>query len=172
MLSFFVLFQGTFKVGVGAEFTRWSPPCWGERDDVHTGQFVEPYMQLGRDDVVGYAISHACMSSPSFDRIKMLTTSLNNGEIIVTKESYDPNFIRKPYVVDLVDENGNLLPNGLNDLVARDLGLPAADRGDPRPFKFASGTAGVLIERSGYFYKLYEVSPNVSQDRSCFCSTA
>jgi hypothetical protein len=35
--------------------------------------------------------------------------------------------------------------------------LAHSDRGDPRFFKFPDGTAGVLLEHSGAFYRVTEV---------------
>ena len=59
----------------------------------------------------------------------------------------------------IYDTDGNLLENGLNDLVKAELGEVGYYRGDPRLFHFPDGQAGVLIERTGVFYKLTEIAP-------------
>jgi hypothetical protein len=54
--------------------------------------------------------------------------------------------------VNLVDSDGNSVggTNSLNDL--------AGGRSDPRFFLFPNGEAGVLLEATGDFYRLTEMS--------------
>ena len=51
----------------------------------------------------------------------------------------------------------NLLDGGFNDLVREELGEVGYFCGDPRPFHYPDGTAGVFIERTGVFYKLTKI---------------
>ena len=60
---------------------------------------------------------------------------------------------RQPvYRVALVDRDGRTVT--LKELAG-------GDRGDPRFFNFPDGTAGMLLERTGAFYKLTEQRPGL-----------
>eukprot|EP00957_Ditylum_brightwellii_P165372 12591612-Ditylum_brightwellii.AAC.1 len=61
------------------------------------------------------------------------------------------------YNIKVYKDDGTYLENGFNDLIKEELGEVGYFRGDPQLFHFPDGQAGVLIERTGVFYKLEEI---------------
>ena len=108
--------------------------------------FIPPVAEFGREREVKVAVSGPVSSRASFARITFLFGDLLSGAVYAV--TGPPSVARQPvYRVALVDSTGQ--PVTLKDLAH-------SDRGDPRFFKFPDGTAGVLLEHSGAFYKLTE----------------
>ena len=85
---------------------------------------------------------------------------VNAARLIVGLEEYAENEPTPAYFAKLYKEVGGELvelTEGFTNLVQDALGLDAPERGDPRLFQLPDGSAAVLIERTGKFYKLEEV---------------
>lgn len=113
--------------------------------------FIQPHSQYGRHDPNGgVAVTGPVISRESFKTITALFSDLASGVVYATQGSV--NDVNAPvFKVNLVDENGTPL-DSLQDL--------AGGRADPRFFLFPNGEAGVLLEATGAFYRLTEVSGN------------
>jgi hypothetical protein len=108
--------------------------------------FIAPVAEFGREREVKVAVSGPVSSRASFTRITFLFGDLLSGAVYAV--TGQPSVTRQPvYRVALVDSSGH--PVTLKE-------LSHSDRGDPRFFKFPDGTAGVLLENSGAFYRLTE----------------
>ena len=83
----------------------------------------------------------------------MITAVFSDLASGILYASVDPiTAINRPvYKVNLVDENGVSL-DSFQEL--------AGGRADPRFFRFPDGSAGVLLEATGSFYRLTEVDAN------------
>ena len=94
------------------------------------------------------------MASPkSFDSITGLFSDLSSGIVYATTDSLTDTDV-DVFKVNLIDENDSPV-NSLQDIVG--------GRADPRFFQFPDGTAGVLLEATGDFYRITE---EVSVDNS------
>mmetsp|Transcript_11071 Transcript_11071/g.18472 ORF Transcript_11071/g.18472 Transcript_11071/m.18472 type:complete len:121 (-) Transcript_11071:127-489(-) len=118
-------------------------------------------MQFGPAGPGFFAISSALVSSKSFDTIKVAATEFNSGIFVAGFEEFDGSTI-EAFLVKIYKDDGAgglmELKNGFNDLVMESLNVDRESaRGDPRFFRYPDGTAGVLIERTGVFYKLEEI---------------
>ena len=141
--------EGTFYIdpGVPGVFGT-EPPAVGTAPSPETG-FIQPQAQFGRSDPAQFvAITGPVTSSESFNSITALFGVLATGEIYATTDPIDATNATV-YSVNLVDTYGN--PTTLLDL--------AGGRPDPRFFRFPDGTAGVLIELTGNFYRLTQIAP-------------
>lgn len=168
--------EGSFKVTRGSRFGTFgvSPSCILEQTPAEEAGFLLPYMQFGNPLSAGgafYGISSATVADASFDSIKVAATvfnedinGTNSARLIIGVENYDGNSHPiQPYFATLYkDVAGDLveLPAGFTNLVEDELGLDVPARGDPRVFELPDGSAGVLIERTGKFYKLKELERN------------
>jgi hypothetical protein len=109
--------------------------------------FVPPVAEFGREGAAKVAVSGPVSSRASFTRITFLFGDLVSGAVYAV--TGPPAAARQPvYRVALVDAGGE--PVTLKE-------LSRADRGDPRFFTFPDGTAGVLLEHTGAFYRLTEL---------------
>jgi len=109
--------------------------------------FIAPIAEFGRERAEKVAVSGPVSSRTSFTRITLLFGDLISGAVYAVTSP--PTTAHQPvYRVSLVDSTGQ--PVTLK-------GLSRSDRGDPRFFKFPDGTAGVLLEHSGAFYRLTEL---------------
>ena len=109
--------------------------------------FVEPLAEFGREGRALVAASGPVLSARSFSRISMLFGDLVSGSVLaITEPATTPR--QAVHRVNLVDREGQPVT-----LVQ----LAGGGRPDPRFFNFPDGTAGVLIERTGEFYRLTEV---------------
>jgi hypothetical protein len=168
--------EGSFKVTRGNRFGQFGvdPSCISEQTLEEEAGFILPYMQFGNPLSAGgafYGISSATVADASFDEIKVAATVFNENidgtdaaRLIIGVENYDDNSaLIQPYIATLYKEvDGDLveLPDGFTNLVEDELGLDGPERGDPRVFELPDGSAGVLIERTGKFYKLEELERN------------
>lgn len=151
--------EGTFYIAPGSGGNLGGDPACEAAAPVPEPGFVNPWIQFGRTATdFFYAVSGFSISKKSFNKLKLFWTEFNTGLALgtmeVAKQSTGPS---KGYKIKLFDTNMTELVNGFNDLVLEELGPVGYYRGDPRPFHFPDGTAGVFIERTGAFYKLTEI---------------
>ena len=108
--------------------------------------FLQPVAQFGREGATFIAISGPVSSSISFSQIRSLFGDLVSGSIYaVTGALTQPH--QPVYRVNLFDSL--MQPVTIEGIVG--------GRPDVRFFNFADGTAGVLFERTGRFYRLTEI---------------
>ena len=124
---------------------------------------IKPYIQYGRSNgVMLFGITSSIVDSPSFNKIKLLSSEFNTATLIGTTKAFDATLGPRPvnFVGLYLAEDGSdpvHLPGGFNDIVTLELNVDvASSRGDARLFKFPDGTAGALIERTGQFFALSE----------------
>ena len=125
--------------------------------------FVQPVAEFGREKLSQFAVSGPVHSTASFRTIMFLFGDLVSGAVYavtgapaalhlsdaVSAVTGAPAALHLPvFAVTLVDGQGQ--PVTLK-------ALANAQRGDPRFFNFPDGTAGVLLEATGNFYRLTEV---------------
>ena len=109
----------------------------------------EPVAEFGREGARAVAISGPVMSTTSFTRITALFGDLVSGGVFAVTSPLTVK--RQPvYRVGLVTPDGKAVT--LKDLAG-------GERPDPRFFNFPDGTAGMLLERTGTFYRLTERKP-------------
>jgi len=131
--------EGTFYIDPGGAATGAAPTP-------ETG-FAQPIAQFGREGAQLVAVTGTVSSAVSFTNITALFGDLPTGNVLaVIGAPGTPS--QTVYRVNLVDSS--LAPVTLTGL--------AGGRPDPRFFLFADGTAGVLLERTGAFYRLTQIS--------------
>jgi hypothetical protein len=109
--------------------------------------FVAPVAEVGREDNEPFALSGPVHSGTSFSRITFLFGDLVSGRLLATiapPASKQQDVLR----VTVIDDNAR--PVTLRSLAGN-------ERPDPRFFNFPDGSAGVLLERTGEFYRISEV---------------
>jgi hypothetical protein len=110
--------------------------------------FLQPVAQFGREGAAPIAITGPVASTVSFGEITSLFSDLPSGNVYAVLGSLaQPG--QSTYTVNLVTSGGQ----------ATTLAALAGGRPDPRFFLFPDGTAGVLLERTGDFYRLTQVPP-------------
>jgi len=147
--------EGSFYVGPGSGGNLGGdPPCEGSAPSPEKG-YVQPWIQFGRTATdFFYGISGFAVSEKSFNKLSLMWTEFNTGLVLATMGATK---LSTGYKIRLYDTEMTELPNGFNDLVLEELGEVGYYRGDPRPFHYPDGSAGVFIERTGVFYKLTEI---------------
>lgn len=159
--------EGTFLVGPGvAGIWKTQPPAVGRAPDLEAG-YIQPHAQYGRKDPEGFsAISGPVTSVESFLTIKALWGDLNGGDLYATigdlrdidlDDFYD--FDEPICPVTIIDPRTNTEYPSFNYYQAVMDGVEDEDertayRQDPRFFRFPNGGAGVLLERSGIYFRL------------------
>jgi len=140
--------EGTFYVGPGLPLIPdTQPPVETFAPSPEPG-FIQPHAQYGRHDPNGgVAVSGPATSSESFETITAAFSDLSSGILYATVDPITETNV-PVYKVNLIDENGTPL-DSLKDL--------AGGRADPRLFRFPDGSAGVLLEATGDFYRLTQV---------------
>jgi hypothetical protein len=109
--------------------------------------FVQPLAQFGRQNAPAIAVSGPVISPQSFGRITSLFGDLVSGSVYAV--TGPPSLTGQTvFRVGLVDSN-------LQTVTLK--GLAGGNRPDPRFFNSPDGTAGVLLERTGDFFRLTEV---------------
>ena len=90
----------------------------------------------------------------------LIWSEFNTGTLFGTLSEYEEGAEPAPVFKIKLSDNVGPLPNEMNSLVTTELGLGENDpnRGDPRLFHFPDGEIGVLMERTGVFYKLTQQS--------------
>jgi len=110
--------------------------------------FLQPVAQFGRAGAEFIAITGPVASTVSFGQITSLFGDLPSGNVYAVLGSLaQPG--QSTYSVSLVTGGGQ----------ATTFAALAGGRPDPRFFLFPDGTAGVLLERTGDFYRLTQVPP-------------
>ena len=138
--------EGTFYIGSGIALELAGPMAVGNAPEPESG-FIQPFAQFGREGANFAAVTGPVVSSLSFDAISSLFGDLARSEVFATTAS-------------LTDKNVpvfrvNLFDSMLNQTSLFEL---AGGRADPRFFNFSDGTAGVLLEATGDFYRLTELT--------------
>jgi hypothetical protein len=109
--------------------------------------FMAPVAEVGREKSPVFALSGPVHSTASFSRITFLFADLVGGAVYAT--TGPPATLHQPVLsVNLVDAQ-------MQSVTLK--GLANGARPDPRFFNFPDGTAGMLLERTGDFYRLTEV---------------
>jgi hypothetical protein len=109
--------------------------------------FIQPMAEFGRAKAPFVAISGPVHSASSFAKITFLFGDLVSGSVYAVTGA--PSVAHQPVLsVRLVDSQ--MQPLTLKDLAK-------GERPDPRFFTFPDGTAGMLLERTGNFYRLTEI---------------
>jgi hypothetical protein len=109
--------------------------------------FVDPVAEFGRAQTEPIAVTGPVHSDTSFSRIALLFSDLVSGQLFAT--TGPPSTKRQDVLrVAAVDASGQ--PVTLR-------GMTGNERPDPRFFNFPDGTAGVLLERTGDFFRMTEV---------------
>lgn len=141
--------EGTFHVGTDEIFGD-GPLATGVGPDPEQG-FLQPYAQIGRELESSIAISGPVTLASSFNTLVSVFSDLTNGRVYGTLAPLEGTAV-PVFEITLWDVAGNItsLPFLANPDNPR--------RSDPRFFKFADGTAGVLIERTGVLYTLTQTS--------------
>lgn len=137
--------EGTFYIQSGIAFAPGEPAVAAAAPTPEPG-FVQPLAQYGREGSQLAAITGPVISKKSFSSIKAFFADLNGASLAIT-DSLDGQNV-PVYRVNLVDKNGT--PTSFNTL--------AGGRSDPRFFLFPNGQAGVLLEKTGDFYRLRQIS--------------
>jgi hypothetical protein len=109
--------------------------------------FAQPTAQFGREGASLIAISGTVSSTASFTNITALFGDLASGAVLAVLGTPGTP-AQTVYRVNLVDSS--LAPVTLAAL--------AGGRPDPRFFLFPDGTVGVLLERTGAFYRLTQIN--------------
>ncbi|MDJ0552899.1 MAG: hypothetical protein QNJ68_00330 [Microcoleaceae cyanobacterium MO_207.B10] len=138
--------EGTFYIGSGLALDLPAPIAVANAPEPESG-FLQPFAQFGREGANFAAVSGPVVSSLSFDLISSLFGDLSRSEVFAT-------------TAPLTDKNVpvfrvNLFDSMLNETSLLEL---AGGRADPRFFTFSDGTAGVLLEATGDFYRLTELT--------------
>ena len=131
--------EGTFRIDRTGNSTARAP--------VGEPPFIDPVAEFGRQQHEPIAASGPVHSDRSFSRITLLFGDLVSGRLFATIGP--PSSKRQDVLsVTIVDRNGQ--PVTLK-------GMTKNDRPDPRFFNFPDGSAGILLERTGEFYRISEV---------------
>jgi len=131
--------EGTFYIDPAGAVTGVAP--------TPEAGFTQPLAQFGREGAPLVAVTGPVSSATSFTTITSLFGDLPTGNVLaVTGAPGTPN--QTVYRVGLVD--ATMTPVTLSGL--------AGGRPDPRFFQFPDGSAGVLLERTGSFYRLTQIS--------------
>ena len=144
--------EGTYKITEGLPLVLGVAPASCIEAPQPEPGFRQPLAQYGRPVFSTFtfvAASGPVISNKSFKNISMVFGDLPSGELYGTTAKIDGRD-EELFELNVVDEDLAPLPNGLFDLAG-------GGRVDPRFFIFPDGTAGVLLEATGNFYRLTEV---------------
>jgi hypothetical protein len=111
--------------------------------------FIQPIAQFGREGATLFAGTGPVSSAQSLTRITSLFGDLPGGAVYAVTGPLSQTG-QDVFHVALVNSEGQAV--NLKDLAG-------GARPDPRFFNFPDGTAGVLLERTGAFYRLTELPP-------------
>jgi hypothetical protein len=146
--------EGTTYIEPGVVATFGSPPFSALAPSPEEG-FHQPFAQFGRNfnGFVGglNAVTGPVTSIVSLDTLSMLFSELNSGTMFGTFNETDAGAVAVDVCyVTLVDKDNNDAEysnlNALNN----------GTRVDPRFFRYPDGTAGVLLEKTGNYYRFTE----------------
>jgi hypothetical protein len=131
--------EGTFYIDPAGAVTGTAP--------TPEAGFRQPVAQFGREGALLVGVTGGVSSVASFTNITSLFGDLPSGNVLaLTGVPGTPN--QTVFHVNLVDSA--LSPVTLSAL--------AGGRPDPRFFLFPDGSAGVLLERTGSFYRLTQIN--------------
>lgn len=140
--------EGTFYVSDGIPgLLGTQPPATGVAPTGEAG-YIQPHGQYGRGGPGSFvAVTGSVISEVSFDHIMSLFGDLASGEVFAT-------------LGDLTDIDVDVFAVLLQDILGNPTTLTAlaGGRPDPRFFTFGDGSAGVLLEATGDYYRLTEVA--------------
>ena len=153
--------EGTFYVNNGRAWVlRGEPSCNADQPANGEEGFIQPWVQFGRTpDDFFFGISSMAIPPESSD-MPLIWSEFNTGTLFGTLSEYEEGAEpAQVFKIKLVDDEGPL-DYQMNSLVKMELNLGENDsyRGDPRLFHFPDGEIGVLMERTGVFYKLTQQS--------------
>jgi hypothetical protein len=131
--------EGTFYIGSTGNAVAVAP-------EAEPG-FQQPVAEFAREGAVAFAVSGPVSSTQSFTRITSLFGDLVSGSVYAITGALPA---MKQQVVRV-----SLFDSGLQPVTLA--GLTGRLRPDPRFFNFPDGSAGVLLERTGAFYRLTEL---------------
>ncbi len=142
--------EGTFYINDGATSSPGTTATAIGAAPMPEAGFIQPYAQFGRPDGQTFiAVTGPVASEVSFDIIDLLFSDLSQGGLFATTSGFGGT-LNSVYAVSLVDGTG---------AATSLLSLAGGSRADPRFFNFADGSAGVLLEGTGTFYRLTELAP-------------
>eukprot|EP00548_Thalassiothrix_antarctica_P008021 CAMPEP_0194142260 /NCGR_PEP_ID=MMETSP0152-20130528/11575_1 /TAXON_ID=1049557 /ORGANISM="Thalassiothrix antarctica, Strain L6-D1" /LENGTH=523 /DNA_ID=CAMNT_0038841171 /DNA_START=287 /DNA_END=1858 /DNA_ORIENTATION=- len=152
--------EGTFYVNHGKAFVLGAEPSCNSDAPLGEDGFHQPWVQFGRNGFDSFfGISSMAIPSEG-SMLKLIWSEFNTGKLLGTYDAYregaQPS---EAFKLKIFDETGTEI-DGLNPLVVEELGednVGFTSRGDPRLFHFPDGELGVLIERTGVFYKVNEI---------------
>lgn len=147
--------EGTFYIDSGVALAlaldgsrQSEPPVQSSAPSPEAG-FIQPLAQWGRDDENGgAAASGPVVSYRSFKTITAMFTDLTTGVPLAVTDPLDSVNARVKRV-NLINEAGESI-DSFNALIGR--------RADARLFTFPNGKAGVILEATGDYYRLTEVT--------------
>ena len=110
---------------------------------------IAQYERPANGDPNGGLASTGPVSSAEFKELTLLFSDLDSGILYGTTDSFDT-IAATVYALTVVDKDGNEFES-LEEFAG--LG-----RVDPRFFRFPDGSAGVLLEATGDYYRLTELA--------------
>jgi hypothetical protein len=110
--------------------------------------FIDPIADFGRRSTEFFGASGPVLSQRSFSRITALFGDLVSGAVFAVTGPLTSTR-QDVFQVQLVDDQQRAITL---------TGLAGGQRPDPRFFNYPDGTAGILIERTGRFYRVSEVT--------------
>jgi len=131
--------EGTFYINSGGGAMAMAP--------IPEPGFIQPIAQFGREGAKDFVSTGPVSSPKSFVNITWLMSDLVGGALYATTGARSKT-LQDVSRVTLVDANSQ--PVTLK-------ALAGGERPDPRFFTYPDGTAGVLLERTGAFYRLTEI---------------
>ncbi|WP_145368029.1 hypothetical protein [Maioricimonas rarisocia] len=137
--------EGTFYVAPGIPSAPNEPAAIGAAPQPEPG-FRQPFAQFGREEADRVAITGPVISRLSFGSITAMFSDLDSGRLYATT-SASTDQLNPVFRVTLI--NAAFRTTSLSTL--------AGGRPDPRFFLFPDGTAGVLLEATGAFYRLKQI---------------
>lgn len=140
--------EGSFYINDGATSAPGTRPTAIGAAPVPEAGFVQPFAQFGRESASFVAVSGPVASDASFNLIDLLFSDLSQGGLYATIGGTSGT-LNDVFAVNLVDMAG---------ATTSLLELANANRTDPRLFNFADGTAGVLLEGTGQYFRLTEIA--------------
>ena len=149
--------EGTFYINADGSVSADAP--------VPEAGFLQPYAQFGREDATWFAGTGPVASDVSFTSIDLLFGDLNTGRLLATMAPTGSS-LNEVFEVNLVDENG--VQYALSTL----LDAAGVTRADLRFFNFADGGAGVLLERTGRYYRISQYMAAVPLPAALWLSLA
>lgn len=150
--------EGTFYINHGKAFVLGTEPSCNSDAPPQEDGYIQPWIQFGRSPEDSF-YGICSMAIPETGMLKLIWSEFNTGKLLGTPGGFVEGAApTEAFKLKLFDENGDE-KDDLNHFAAEELGVPVEEgRGDPRLFHFPDGELGVLIERTGTFYKVTEIS--------------